>query len=226
MATAILDSEPKSLADVLHELGDVPLERIRVPVGTATEQDLIDALEAADKRLYELIDGVLVEKTMGMRESVIALKCGHYICLYLDVHDRGIAFTADGPIRIRPGRIRMPDVGFVAWGRIPEDWLDHAILDAIPNLAVEIISKSNTPKEMDRKLEDYFNAGVELVWFIYPKTQTALVYTSPTTKKEIAKTGTLDGGKVLPGFKLPLKNLFAGGRRTANGRNGAQRRTR
>jgi Uma2 family endonuclease len=223
MATALLDTEPKSLADVLHELGDVPLERIRFPVGNATEQDVIDALEAADKRLYELIDGVLVEKTMGMRESVIALKLGHYLCSYLDIHDRGIAFTADGPIRIRPGRIRIPDVGFVSWERLPgEDLPDDPILDAIPNLAAEIISKSNTPKEMDRKLEDYFNAGVELVWFIYPKTQTALVYTSPTAKKEIPKTGTLDGGKVLPGFKLPLKNLFVRGRRANNGKTGGR----
>ena len=223
MATTVLDTEPKSLADVLHELGDVPPERIRFPVGTATEQDVIDALEAADKRLYELIDGVLVEKTMEMRESVIALKCGYYIQDYLEIHDRGIAFATDGPIRIRRGRVRMPDFGYISWERLPGGELpDDPISDAVPNLAGEVISKSNTPKEMDRKLEDYFKAGVELVWFIYPKTQTALVYTSPTTKKEVPKTGTLDGGKVLPGFKLPLKNLFVRGRRANNGKTGGR----
>jgi Uma2 family endonuclease len=131
------------------------------------------------------------------------------------------AILSEFSIAVR-AHLWQPPSCFVAWERIPEDWLDHAILDAIPNLAAEIIGKSNTPREMDRKLEDYFSAGVELVWFIYPKTQTALAFTSPTAKKEIPKTGALDGGKVLPGFKLPLKNLFVRGRRPANGRGGGR----
>ena len=77
---------------------------------------------------------------------------------------------------------------------------DDPILDAMPDLAVEVISKGNTPREMDLKLKDYFQAGVRLVWFIYPKTQTALVYTSPTRQEGIGLDGALDGGKVLPGF--------------------------
>jgi Uma2 family endonuclease len=214
MASIALDKPVKTLADVLHELGDIPLERIVVPVGTATEQDVIEALEAADKRLYELIDGVLVEKTMGMKESIIAAICCQHICNYLDTNDRGIAFTADGPIRIRPGRIRIPDAGFVSWQRLGADELpDDPILDVIPELAAEVISKSNTPKEMTRKLKDYFEAGVRLVWFIYPKTQSALAFTSPTAKKEISLDQSLEGGKVLPGFSLPLKALFSRMRR-------------
>src|SRR6266436_5330379 len=101
MTVTTLEIPGKSLAEVLRDLGDISPERIRIPVGTATEQDVINAMEAADKRLYELVDGVLVEKDMGMRESIIASKCSQHLWNYLDDNDRGIAFTADGPIRIR-----------------------------------------------------------------------------------------------------------------------------
>lgn len=219
MATGVLAKPSKTLAEVLHDLGDIPVERIRFPIGSATEKDVIRLLDGDDKHICELINGVLVEKTMGVRESIIALNCGHHICGYLEEHDRGIAFTADGPIRIKRGRIRFPDTGFVSWDRITDDdFLESAILDAIPNLAVEVISKGNTPREMELKLRDYFRAGVELVWYIYPKTQTAVVYTSATSKKAITIDGSLDGGKVLPGFSLPLKKLFARTRRRSNGR--------
>lgn len=219
MATASLEIPVRTLADVLHELGDISPDRVGLPFGTATEQDVIDALDASDKRLFELVDGVLVEKTMGMIESIVAMKLGQHFWNYLDKHDRGIAFSTDGPIRIRVGRIRLPDAGFVSWERLPgEELPDTPILDAIPDLAAEVISKGNTRKEIERKLEDYFDAGVRLVWFIYPMTQTAVAYTSPTAKKDIPKDGKLDGGKVLPGFSLPLKELFPRKRRRLNGK--------
>jgi Uma2 family endonuclease len=219
MAIASLEVPTKSLAEVLHDLGDISPERIRMPVGTATEQDVIKAMEAADKRLYELVDGVLVEKDMGMAESIIAGKCIHHLWIYLDDNDLGIVFSADGPIRVKVGRIRFPDVGFISWERLPGHELpEDPILDAAPDLAIEVISRGNTPKEMDLKLKDYFKAGVRLVWFIYPKTQTAAVYTSPTSKKELSKDQALDGGKVLPGFSLPLKLLFAKTRRRLDGK--------
>ena len=83
------------------------------------------------------------------------------------------------------------------------------VLGRLADLAVEVLSRGNTPKEMRRKLGEYFEAGVRLVWFVYPKTQTAEVYTSPTEMRRIGKSQSLDGGDVLPGFKLPLRKLFA-----------------
>jgi Uma2 family endonuclease len=219
MTVTTLEIRRKSLAEVLHDLGDISPERIRMPVGAATEQDVVDALEAADKRIYELIDGTLVEKDMGVAESIIGMRIGQHLWNYLDENDLGLAFGTDGPFRVRVGRIRFPDVGFVSWKRLPDQELpDDPILDVSPDLAVEVISKGNTRREMELTLKDYFEAGVRLVWFIYPKTQTALVYTSPTSKKEIAKDQSLDGGRVLPGFSLPLKKLFAKSRRRINGR--------
>lgn len=205
-----------TLADVLQRLGDVPLRRVRLPVGDATEDDVIRALDAPDKKLCELIDGVLVEKDMGWRESLIAGRIVAFIWAYLDLHPLGIALTTDGPVRLRPGKIRIPDGCFVANERLPEEQSEgSAILDAVPDLAIEVISKGNTPAEMKRKLGEYFRAGVRLVWFIYPRKQTALQFTSPRTKVEIGKDGALSGGKVLPGLSIPLKHKNG---RSRNGR--------
>ena len=78
-----------------------------------------------------------------------------------------------------------------------------------PDLAVEILSKSNTREEMDRKLGYYFQAGVRLVWYIEPKTRTVRAYTSEHEWTEVGPDDSLVGGEVLPDFELPLARLFA-----------------
>ena len=78
-----------------------------------------------------------------------------------------------------------------------------------PDLAVEVLSESNTAEEMARKLREYFAAGVRLVWMIDPRDRTATVFTGPELSRMLDETHTLDGGDVLPGFQLPLRDLFA-----------------
>src|SRR5262245_37648256 len=182
-------SSPRTMADLLRRLGNIPSRRVLVqpPPGTATEKDVVTLLHAVDKRLVELVDGVLVEKPMGWKESLLASLVVKYLWLYLDKHDLGIALTTDGPVRLRPRKIRIPDACFVAWDRLPPDAERRAILRAVPNLAVEVVSKGNTRREMQIKLREYFKAGVELAWLIYPKTQTAVMYTSPTAKVNVAR---------------------------------------
>jgi Uma2 family endonuclease len=208
MATATLEAE--TLADVLHAVGDVPVERIRFPVGTATEDDVIKWLDGDDKHICELIDGVLVEKAMGFHESLLGKYLGRLLDEYAEKHELGIVTGADGPYRLRPGRIRFPDTGFISWNQFPDGELPtDAICDAAPELVVEVISEGNTESEMEKKLRDYFAAGVRLAWYVYPKTKSAIIYTSPTKPKEIGIDGALDGGKILPGFSLPLAKVFA-----------------
>ena len=213
MATAT-PKQPKfdNLAELMEQLGGVPLERIRMrpPPGTATEKDVLAAEREPRKRLCELIDGVLVEKATGIRESSLAAFLAHLIHVFLDEDPRGIILGADGMIRTFPGQVRIPDVSFIAWERLPSDEVpNQGISRVVPNLAVEVLSPSNTKAEIDRKLRDYFVAGVELAWVIDPKTQTAKAYTTPEDVLPIGKTGSLDGGAVLPRFRLPLKQLFA-----------------
>jgi Uma2 family endonuclease len=218
MATVTAEpaSTPETFADLLEQLGGIPPERVmlRPTPGTATEKDVVVAMELPRKRLCELVDGVLVEKAMGTKEGLLAGLILYLIWNFLDQYDRGLALPGDSAARLKIGLVRIPDVCFISWDRLPGGELpDEAIAGVIPNLAVEVLSKSNTPKEMERKLREYFQAGVQLVWLIEPKTQTARVYSSPTKMRRINKDQALDGGEVLPGFVLPLKELFSRGRR-------------
>lgn len=213
MATALKSPNPplETVGQLLRRLGDISPERIRLhpAPGTATVKDVIIALESQNKRLFELADGVLVEKDMALRESVYAERISHRINDFLDEHDLGFTAGADGAMEILPGLVRIPDVSFIAWEDLEGDDIpDAPVPELVPRLAVEVISKGNTPLEMERKLRDYFEAGVRLVWLVYPKTQTAESYTSPTSFKRIGKNQSLVGGVVLPGFKLPLPEIF------------------
>ncbi len=215
MATA--DTTPSTFADVLDRLGGVPPERVllRPSPGTATETDLLAALIGPEKRLCELVDGVLVEKkAMSLKEGFLAGLVLAALWRYLGENDLGVVVPGDSQIRLRLGLVRIPDVSFVPWSRIPGDEVpDEPIASVVPALAVEVLSRSNRAAEIDRKLREYFASGVKLVWVIDPRAEAARVYTSATRSREVAAGGALDGGRVLPGFKLPLADLFAATRR-------------
>jgi len=200
-----------NLADVLRELGDVPVERIRMnPLpGTATERDVISILDR-ENRLCELVDGVLVEKPIGLRESCLAGLLIRELGNHTQEYDSGIVSAPDGTLRLAPRLVRIPDVAFIPWELLPSrEYPDEPIPDLVPALAVEILSESNTPGEMRRKLKEYFLAGVILVWIVDPDRRTVDVYTAPDQRTRLAESDTLDGDPVLPGFRLPLKQLFA-----------------
>jgi Uma2 family endonuclease len=83
------------------------------------------------------------------------------------------------------------------------------IPDLAPDLAVEVLSESNTAAEMARKREEYFAAGVRLVWLVDPRSRTVTVHDAEGRSTTLDETATLDGGAVLPGFAMPLRDLFA-----------------
>jgi Uma2 family endonuclease len=204
-----IEAPPKfqTVADLLHELGDIPPERVRLrpTPGEATESDLLKP----DGRLCELIDGTLVEKTMGAVESLLTVELLLMIATFVKRHRLGIVLGTDGMVRLMPGKVRLPDISFIAWDRLPgRKTPTTPILDLAPNVAVEVLSKGNTKAEMKRKLREYFSAGVLLVWLIDPKTRTVVVHTSPKASTKLVVGQTLDGGDVLPGFALPLADLF------------------
>jgi Uma2 family endonuclease len=197
----------ETVADLLESLGDIPPDRVRMrpPPGTATEDDVI-AIHAREKRLCELVDGVLVEKPMGFDESRMASEIISALVVYLHMHDLGVATGADGMLRLMPGLIRIPDACFVSWSVLPRTY--GQIPSIAPDLAVEVLSPSNTPKEMERKLHEYFAAGTRLVWYFDLRNRTVSVYTSPDQATVLDESQTLEGGEVLPGLKLPLHDLF------------------
>lgn len=198
-------------ADLLQRFGAVPLNRVRgePAPGTATEGDVVEIHDRED-RLYELVDAILLEKTVGTYESYLAGVLVHLIWSYVGENDLGIVLPPDGMLRLAPGLVRIPNVSFISWERLPQRRIPReAIADVAPDLAVEVISKSNTPEEMQRKLSDYFAAGVRQVWYVYPESRQVRVYVSPEQSTVLSEQQTLEGGDLLPGFSLPLQGFFA-----------------
>jgi Uma2 family endonuclease len=162
-----------------------------------------------EKRLCVLVDGVLVEKAMGFYESYIAASLIRLIGNFVAAHDLGIIAGADGMMRLAPGLVRIPDVSFVAWEKLPGRRLPRQpVPDLVPDLAVEVLSEGNTPREMARKLDEYFALGVQLIWLVNPVMETVEVYTSRDQSTVLDSSAMLDGGAVLPGFTLSLRSLF------------------
>ena len=118
---------------------------------------------------------------------------------------------ADGMIRFFPGLLRAPDVSFLARERFPGGKMPKgAALPVAPDLAVEVLSKSNTKTEMERKLREYFAAGTRLVWMVDRKKKVVRVHTAPTVFVTLTAGDSLDGGDVLPGLAIPIRDLFEG----------------
>lgn len=204
MATML--EKPRTVAELLARLA-APPERVLLEPrpGTATEEDLLD-----QPRLCELIDGVLVEKTMGFFESRWAVTLNFYMELYLDENPIGFTLNGSGMCRVNPEQVRLPDASFFSWDHFPGKSLptDEAILDRSPDLAVEILSRGNTKAEMERKRHEYFAAGTKIYWEVDPRKRIAKVYTSVNRHKVVDEEGTLSGGVVLPGFSLAMRTWW------------------
>ena len=207
MSTAV--AHELTLADVLQQLGGISPRRIRFrpAPGTATEDDVIK-IRDRERRLFELIDGVIVEKVLGYWESVLAIEFADLgkLC---QAQENGHSCRRSGnaPVVSRPRANSRPVVHF------PRRLAHHRharapILPLAPDLAIEVVSEGNTPREMARKVREYFDSGCRLVWIVDPRTRTVAVYTSVAKPIILTEKQTLTGGEVLLGFRLPLRKLF------------------
>jgi Uma2 family endonuclease len=198
----------RTVANLLHELGDIPAKRVRlVPTpGTATIDDLLKP----ENGRCELVDGTLVEKPVGQPESRLALWLGMVLNQFVIPRNLGYVTGETGFVELPSGPVRGPDVAFFAWDGIATRRAPTAPIPRMaPDLAVEVLSPSNTKREMERKREDYFGSGVRLVWEIDPRSRTVRAYTALDQFRDLTATDTLTGDPVLPGFALPLADLFA-----------------
>ena len=208
MAIAVVGEKKETLAGLLERLGSVSPERVMSwpPPGMATEDDLL-AVIARRTGLYELVDGALVEKPMGWFESSLAAQLISLISLFLKKNNLGIILGEAGLIRLVSGLVRAPDVSFISWQRFPDFVRPREqVLPVAPDLAVEVLSPSNTEGEMNRKRREYFQAGARLVWILDPPTATVQVYTGPDDCVRVTAGDELDGADVLPGFRLRVQD--------------------
>ena len=210
-ATLAPPKPAKTLADWLAQLGDIPPERIRAypPLGKATERDLLEAMSEGPG-ICELVDGVLVEKPMGYEESFLTIVLAELLSKFVRMNKLGRVSGADGLMRLFPGLVRAPDIAFASWKRFPGGRIPRAAIpNLVPDLAIEVLSRSNTLAEMKRKREEYLRCGVRLIWIIDPIKRTVQVIVPKRNPVVLSAADMLDGGKVLPGFQVSLKDVFA-----------------
>jgi Uma2 family endonuclease len=139
----------------------------------------------------------------------IEIVLGGYLIPYVYPKKLGRLFGAktDFEWAGKGGGKKQPDLAFVSRERLPKNTFDS--LPVAPDLAVEIISKTDKVFDYDEKVEEYLQAGVKLVWLINPRGKYVLVYRQGQEGPELVSTeGELDGEAVIPGFKLQVDALF------------------
>jgi Uma2 family endonuclease len=212
VSPSIVEPVP-TLADLLEDLGGISPARVlyQANMGAATELDVIDH-QVKEGRLFELVDGILVEKAMGLWESILGGAILAALHAFVTPRKLGKVSGESGMLRLFPDLklIRMPDVAFISRERLEaaSAW-GKPVPQLAPDLAVEVLSEGNTVGEMKRKRREYFQSGVRLVWIIDPVTRTVDVYVSDSQPVTLTAGDILAGGSVLPGFRLDLAELFA-----------------
>ena len=200
-----------TLTDLAERFGPMPPGRIRLDPapGTATARDVL-AVHRREDRLCELVDGVLVEKALGFEESMLAAEIIALLRSQVRPRKLGVIAGEGGMLRLSKGLVRIPDVSFIARSRLPGGKPPTEPMPGLaPNLAVEVVSEGNTEREMSRKLDDFFKAGAQLVWYVDPPTRRVRVFTSRTKSTLFKGAQALSGGTVLPGFKVKVADIFS-----------------
>jgi len=169
------------------------------------------AASIPDHLLYEVVGGQVVAKKMGSREIEIASILDQYLGVFARANRLGRSLVEFiFRINIPKDLQRRPDVAFVSHARWPYTRRvpNVPVWDMVPDLAIEVISESNTAYQVQKKIHEYFEAGVTRVWVVFPEEREVYVYASPTQIQVLCLGQELDGGELIPGFRLPVAFLF------------------
>ena len=202
-------SVPSTLEHQLQELGGIPANRVlqNPSPGTATLDDLI-RVNATSQHLCELVDGTLVEKAMGYKQSVVAVAISTILRVFVLKNQLGLISGADGFFQLQ-STTRGPDVAFVHRDRFPQGKLPFEAYPSIaPNLVVEVLSEGNTRGEIHRKRLEYFHAGVQLLWIVDLANRTVAIYRTSSSYRIVGEDDLIHGDEVLPGFECKVQDFF------------------
>lgn len=162
--------------------------------------------ENADRE-FEFIGGEIVEVVSNPASSSTAARLATYLGMYLLQNDIGHLTGADGGYWVS-GERYIPDVGFIDYAKQPELAYRNGYIPNPPDLAVEVLSPANDDDKMRIKIANYQAAGT-VVWIVSIESKTVEVYIPGQPVKILGMDGILEGGSVLPGFTLPVKDIFA-----------------
>lgn len=181
---------------------------LREKLYTADEFFEIARLPENEEKRLELEDGVIVDMGSSSRlNTIVAMRIAHFLNAHVIPNDLGYVTGPDGGFKLTTGRVRRPDVGFISKEHNIE--LKGVEFDFAPDLAVEVVSPD---EDVFRKANEYLRSGGKIVWAAYTDEQTVYVMRldSDGSLHSIPYTisDTLDGGDVLPDFRLPVRDIF------------------
>jgi Uma2 family endonuclease len=174
-----------------------------------------ELLSLPDSVGYELVDGNLVERHMGMESSGIAGNIHLLIGNFVKEHRLGRAFPADASYRCFPNGptdVRKPEVSFIRVGRLPGEHMPKGHCPIPPDLAVEVVSPNDSAYELEEKIEQYLSVNIPLIWVVYPPTRIVRIFRPGATPLgdsfALKQTDTITGEEVIPGFACPVSAFF------------------
>ncbi len=169
-------------------------------------------LLADDENSYELVRGDLLMMTPASTiHGRYAMRLGASLSIYAEEHNLGEVYSAEAAFELQPPPqrvVRAPDVAFVSKARILPPEQEEGFWPIAPDLVIEIVSPSESQKEIREKIRDYFAAGTRLMWLVYPDEQLVEELRSPTALRQLVVDDNLEGGEVIPGFSYSLRQLF------------------
>ena len=161
-----------------------------------------------DGRLYELVDGEILVSPAGMRHSEVAGKIFAIVATFLEKHPIGKVYPGNVGISLPNGNVRSPDLTFVCNEKLPEGKSPEGFGELVPDFAVEVLSPNDSLKEVGRKIGEFLECGVPLVWLIDPATETVTVYRSLSQTEQLSAQDTINAEPILPGFSCPVSRFF------------------
>jgi Uma2 family endonuclease len=174
-----------------------------------TEKDLLKLPD--DGFRYELIEGELRQMPpAGDEHGEITMELAGPLHAHVKHNRLGKVYAAETGFKIHvdPDTVRAPDIAFVRAERIRETGRTRGFRVGAPDLAVEVVSPFDTVAEVDDKVAEWLSVGVRMVWVVNPRIRTVTVYRSLTDVIVLTEDSILEGGDVVPGFQISVKDIF------------------
>ncbi len=171
-----------------------------------------DLLAMPNGRDFELVDGQLVQLNMGFDSSFVGGVVFGLLFHHVNAHGLGWVLPIDAGYQCfprDPNKVRKPDVSFIRAARMRAANRPKGYCRIFPDLAVEVISPNDLAVELSKKIEEYLEAGVPLIWVLDPASQRVFIYRSTGGDTILSRQDELTGEEVIPGFRCQVSVLFA-----------------